>query len=445
MTVSAESLAPPALDALAPVMVGIDHVAAPIEIRERLAAAVADAPTVIGHLRRYAREAAILSTCNRTEIYLVGADLSHALECLAQATGADQSDLVACLSARAGSDAVVHLFGVAAGIESQLIGETQILGQVREAQNTARDAGGVGTVLSAMFRHALTVGKRARARTGISRGAASIGSAAATLLAQAVPAERRRRVVVVGAGEAAEKVLVHLRPLRIECVDVANRTVTRAERLLERHRPSLSRVSNPGAEDTRPTQGRALGLSEIPDALVEADAVICATSSPVAVLSRAMVESAMGARRGRPLLLLDLAVPRDVDPSVGDLPGVTLRDVDAVQGFAATSVRRRTEEIDRVRAMVLDQVAAFEEWAAARRATARIVHLRERAEALRQEELRRVGARLTERERAAVDLATRAVLRSLLHGPTVALRRGDPGAGDLLAVAFARTRERDGR
>lgn len=415
-------------DVLAPVMVGIDHVAAPLAVRERLAAAVTDLPLVIGHLRRYAREAAILSTCNRTEIYLVGADLSHTVECLAVATGSEQSELVDCLSARAGAAAAAHLFAVAAGVESQLVGETQVLGQVRDALRAAREAGGIGTVLAAMFRQALTVGKRARARTGISRGAASIGSAAAAIVARELPPSRRRQVVVVGAGEAAEKVLVHLRPLRFGRVDVANRTVERAAALLP-----------PGAG------GRALRLEQLAGALATADAVLCATSAPGAIVHLQDVAAAMPARGGRPLLVLDLAVPRDVDPAVGDLPGVTLYDVDTVQGQAEANVERRAAEVDRVRAMVSDQVAAFEEWTAARRATAQIVRLRDRAEALRQEELRRVAGRLSERERAVVDQATRAVLRSLLHGPTVALRRGESAAGDVLAEAFARTRLRDQR
>jgi glutamyl-tRNA reductase len=411
-----------------PVMVGIDHLVAPLSVRERLAAACADLPSVIGHLRGVAREAAILSTCNRTEIYLAGADLSHAVVCLAQAAGAHQDELADCLSARAGQDAASHLFSVASGLESQLLGETQILGQVREALRSAREAGGAGPVLGALFRHALGVGKRARAQTGISRGAASVGSAAAAILREDFAAAGRpiRHVVVVGAGEAAERVLANLRPLQIERVDVANRTRARAEAL----------VAPPG---------RALDLDDLAEALAGADAVICATSAPGPVLRLSTVAAAQAARAGRRLVLLDLAVPRDVEPAVADLPNVTLYDVDAVQGHAAASVERRESEVERVRDLVDLQVAAFDEWLAARRAAAQIVRLREQAEALRQEELRRVSGRLSERERAAVDQATRAVLRSLLHGPTVALRRGDNGeAGELLASAFARTRQRDG-
>jgi glutamyl-tRNA reductase len=410
-------------------MVGIDHVAAPLAVRERLASACADLPAVIAHLRKVAREAAILSTCNRTEIYLAGADLSHAIVCLAAAAGAREDELVDCLAARAGPDAASHLFAVAAGLESQLLGETQILGQVRDALHASREAGGVGPILAGLFHHALSIGKKTRARTGISRGAASIGSAAVAILRQElrpVGAPRIEHVVVVGAGGAAERVLANLRPLGAVRVDVANRTLARAEAL----------VAPPG---------RALTLDELPAALATADAVVSATGAATTVLRLADVAPAVLARKGRRLVVLDLAVPRDVEPAIADLPGVTLHDIDAVQGRAAATIGRREGEVARARALVAEQVAAFDEWLQARRAAGQIVRLRERAEAMRQEELRRLAPALSERERIAIDRATRTIMRALLHGPTVALRRGDRGeVGDLLTQAFARTRLRDG-
>ncbi|HEY3109004.1 MAG TPA: glutamyl-tRNA reductase [Chloroflexota bacterium] len=416
------------VDAAPLVMVGIDHVAVPLAIRERLAAACADLPTVIAHLRKIAREAAILSTCNRTEIYLAGADLSHAIVCLAAAAGAREDELVDCLAARAGLDAASHLFAVAAGLESRLLGETQILGQVREALQASREAGGAGPVLAGLFQHALSVGRKTRARTGISRGAASIGSAAVAILRQEllVGAPGIEHVVVVGAGEAAERVLANLRPLGVVRVDVANRTLARAEAL----------VAPPG---------RALRLDELPAALATADAVVSATGAATTVLRLSEVAPAVLARRGRRLVVLDLAVPRDVEPAIADLPGVTLHDIDAIQDHAAATIERREGEVARARALIAEQVASFDEWLQARRAVGQIVRLRGRAEAMRQEELRRLAPALSERERSAVDRATRTIMRALLHGPTVALRRGDSAeVGDLLAQAFARTRLRDG-
>ncbi len=408
-------------------MLGIDHQTASIEMRERIAAAVSDLPGALKHLRAHAREAAIVSTCNRTEIYLAGADLGHAIQCLAWATNVDQAVLIESLSARDGSDAATHLFAVSAGIESQLLGETQILGQIRDAYYDSRDAGGTGPVLAALFRHALSIGKRARSQTGISRGAASIGSAAIDIVKHEFAPGRPSYAIVVGAGSAVERVLAHLRPLRIETIDVANRTVGKAADL----------VSAPG---------RALDLRQLPDACFVADVVISATSSPSPIITRAQIETVMAARGGRRLVILDLAVPRDVEPSVGDISGVTLYDVDMVQGHAAASIQRRTDEVQRVRQMVAEEVVSFEKFLSARRAASLIVRLRAQAEALRQEEVARVTSRLSERERQAVDLATRSVLRSLLHGPTIALRTGENAAfGNLLADAFARTRQRDGK
>lgn len=426
-------------------MLGVDHHAAPLAFRERIAAAVSDLPTVIGHLRAHAAEAAVVSTCNRTELYLVGAELEHGVLCLSSVTGTPPEQFAGCLAARAGTDAAAHLFAVAAGLESQLLGETQILGQVRDSYYAAKGSGGLGPVLGTMFRYALAVGKRARAQTGISRGAASIGSAAAEVVKGELPPELRQHAVVVGAGEAAERVLAHLRPLRFARVDVANRTLARAAALVE-------------------PPGQARPLDHLPAALTEADVLIFAASAPRPLVRRADVEAALARRPdhsnssplllgegqcagvSRPsLLLVDLAVPRNVEASAAALPGVRLYDVDEVQGRAAANVERRQSEVVRVRELVDGQVAAFEEWLSARRAAAQITRLREQAEALRLAELRRVTAGLSERERQAVDRATRAVLRTLLHGPTVALRKGENAAvAALLAAAFTRTRARDG-
>jgi glutamyl-tRNA reductase len=409
-----------------PVMLGIDHRAATLAFRERIAAAVADLPSVMGHLRAHASEAAVLSTCNRTELYLVGAEPEQGVRCLSHVTNTPPEQFADSLAARAGADAASHLFAVAAGLESQLLGETQVLGQVRDAYYAAKEVGGLGPVLGTMFRYALSVGKRARAQTGISRGAASIGSAAADIVKTELPVEARRRALIVGAGEAAERVLAHLQPLRIGRIDIANRTVARAEAL----------VAPPG---------QALPLDALGEALAGADVAIFAVTVPHPILGRDAARAVMERRAGRPLLLLDLAVPRNVAPGVGEIPGVRLYDVDEVQGRAALAVERRQGEVEAVRALVAAQVTQFEEWLHARRAAAQIVRLRDRAEALRQEEVRRATVGLSERERVAVDRATRAVLRSLLHGPTVALRKaGDPSVADLLAEAFKRTRVRDG-
>jgi glutamyl-tRNA reductase len=419
-----------------PVALGVDYGAAPLAVRERIAAAVADLPAVLAHLRSHAAEAAVLSTCNRTEFYLVGAAsrpaqwapgtrhaAGSAMACLASAARLPVEELAACLWLRAGLEAAAHLFAVACGVESQLLGETEILRQVRAAHATAQHSGVSGPVLSALFRHAIGVGKRARAETGISCGAASVGSAAAAIVRRELPAAARRHAVVVGAGEAAERVLTHLRGLGFARIDVVNRTIARARRL----------VAAPGL---------AFGLEALPVLLAEADAVLCATAAPGPVVWLRDVAAALRQRCGRPLLLLDLAVPRDVEPSVADLPGVRLHDIDAIQTRTLADRARRGAEVPRVEALIDAEVAAFGRWLGARHAAPTIRRLRAAAECRRQAELDRASRGLSARERAAVDRATRAVVNALLHGPTVALRHGDDALADRLAAMLAPERSR---
>jgi glutamyl-tRNA reductase len=408
--------AAPRLDPLAPVAIGVDH-RAPIALRERLAAA---APALAERLAGAGDEAALLSTCNRTELYVVGPASRSVVPRLAEA-GLTEAELAGWLWVREGAAAATHLFEVAAGLDSQLLGETEILRQVRAAQAAAHANGTGGPVLAALFRHALAVGKRARARTEISRGAASVGSAAAAIVRAELPAGERRHAVVVGAGDAAARVLAHLRPLGFGRVDVVNRTVERAERLLER--------AGPGS--------RALGLDALPGLLGEADAVLCATSAPEPVVTLREAAAAPRAGRGRRLLLLDLAVPRDVEPAVADLPGVTLYDIDAVQARAAADVERRGAAAGHARALVRAEVEAFERWLTARRAAPPIARLRATAEASRQRQLADTFGELSDAERARVERASRATMRRLLHAPTVALRRGEqPDLTALTAAGF---------
>ena len=430
-----------ARDPLLPIALGVDHAAAPLSVRERIAAAVADPPHVLAHLRAHASEAAVLSTCNRTELYLVGAaphrapphpqagtrhpapgtrhPVERAAACLASAARVPVDELSACLWLHEGDAAAVHLFGVACGVESQLLGETEILRQVREAHAIAQRAGASGPVLSALFRHALAVGKRARAETGISRGAASVGSAAAAIVQRELPTAARRHAVVVGAGAAAERVLAHLRRLGFGRVDVVNRTVERARRLAA-------------------PPGQALGLEALPALLADADLLVCATAAPGHVVRLCDVAGALRQRRGRRLLLLDLAVPRDVEPSVADLPGVRLHDIDAVQARAASDRERRVGEVERVRALIEAEAASFRRWLEARRAAPSIARLRAAAERRRRAELARATRGLSQEEHAAVDRATRAVLNALLHAPTVALREGDGALASPIADALLR-------
>jgi glutamyl-tRNA reductase len=405
---------------LTPIALGVDYAAAPVTIRERVAAT--DLASVLDQLRPQAAEAVVLSTCHRTELYLVGAERVESLiACLASAARLPADDLAAWLWLCIGPEAARHLFSVAAGVDSQLLGETVILRQVRTAYAAAQQAGTAGPILSGLFRHALRVGKRARAQTGISRGAASVGSAAVAVVRQELPPEARRYAVVVGAGEAARRALSHLRGLGFARVDVVNRTIARASRLVV-------------------APGQAYGLDTIPGLLAEADAVLCATAAPGAVVGLDDAAAAVDRRGGRLLLLLDLAVPRDIDPAVADLRGVRLYDLHAIHARAAADRDRRGAEVGRVQALVEAETAAFDCWLRARQAAPTIRRVRAAAERRRQTELAVATRGLSARERAAVDRATRAVLNALLHGPTVALRRGEEALGKPLIEALERDR-----
>jgi glutamyl-tRNA reductase len=318
---------------LTPVSLGVDHTTAPLAIRERITAVVADLPTVLGHLRSHAAEAAVLFTCNRTEFYLVGAErVDSAVACVASAADLPEPELSACQWRRTDSETVAHLFAVAAGIESQLLGETDILRQLRVAQASAHQLGATGPVLSALFRYALRFGKRVRAKTGISRSAASVGSAAAAIVRQELPPAARGHAVVVGAGHAAERLVAHLRGLGFGRVDVVNRTIAHANRLV-----------------TAP--GQALTLDALAELLAEADVLLSATTATCPIVRLVDVAGAMRRRRGRPLLL-DLAVPRDIEPAVADLPGVRLHDIDAIHARAAADRARRGAEVSRIRELM---------------------------------------------------------------------------------------------
>ena len=440
----------PASDPLTPVVVGVDHLA-PIALRERVAAA---APALLERLAGRVGGAALLSTCNRTELYLVGAGEGLLAE-IAEAAGL-AGDEAEWLWVRRGDEAAAHLFGVAAGLESQLLGETEILRQVRAAHARAEAA---GPVLGALFRHALAVGKRARARTDISRGAASVGSAAAAIVRAELPAADRRHAVLVGAGDAGRRVLVHVRTLGFARVDVVNRTVARAEQLLglddversavdgsadrelsarTKARPEGTRLPDEGPVVRRSSaSGRAFPLDALPTLLAEADVVLCATGSPDAVVTLGDAAAALRGRRGRRLLLLDLAVPRDVEPAVGDLPGVVLHDLDAVQARAAADVERRAAAAGHARELVRAEVEAFEGWLTARRAAPAIRQLRAAAEAHRRRRTAEAAGDLPEHKRAAAARRSRAEMRRLLHAPTLALRRGaEPDLAELRAAGL---------
>jgi glutamyl-tRNA reductase len=392
-------------------VVGTSHRRADLDVRERLHVASADASALAERLAANGIEAAVLSTCNRTEVYAASSDPTAAArlvrEALVERSGLSDDELAAVLDERHDADAALHLFRVAAGLESLLPGEAQILGQVREAYDVASTAGATGRVLNRVFAHALHAGKRVRAETGVGTIPAAIPGAAADLARCVFGDLDGRRVLIIGAGKmgalAAESFLAR----GAERVFVANHRAERAEELARRF------------------GGEAVPFDRIVDELARADVVLSSTRCPQVVLHAADVEPALRRRDGRPLLLVDIAVPRDLDPAIADLDGCTLYDLDALGPVAGEAVARREEATRAAEAIVAEEADAFGEWLRALDVVPVVSALRRRAEAIRAQELARAEPRLrrlSEEDRRDVEVLTAQIVNKLLHDPTVRVK-----------------------
>lgn len=388
------------------VVVGLSHETAGLAAREQVSLDDVRARSVLRQLAAdpSIHEAVVLSTCNRTEIYAVAASARAGEDALRRAL-VDRTALGAATLSCAGyalvdRDAAEHLFRVAAGLESAILGETEIGGQVRDAARRARQEGAIGPVLSAAFERALSGARRVRRRTGISAGATSVGSVVAELIAGgARPAGARRRIVLVGAGKLAQSLAGPLSAVPSSELVVLNRSPAAARALAARH----------GAA--------AGGLDRLDEELGPADAVVCATDA-----AQPLVTAEQLAGRRRPLLIVDLAVPRDVEPGVAALAGVRLHDIDAVQELVGRNLAVRRREARTAAAMVRRETERFLCWRRELEAAPALESVWRQAEALRRAELERAGDALSAGERELLDRVTASVVRKLLHGPCERLR-----------------------
>ncbi|HVF14320.1 MAG TPA: glutamyl-tRNA reductase [Acidimicrobiales bacterium] len=414
-------------------VVGLSHRTVPLEILERMTVSAEHLPKALGDLvrRDFVSEAVILSTCHRTEIYVDAErfhggvqDIRHFLTGLAFLPPEDFSDHLFTYHEET---AASHLFAVTAGLESVVLGESQILGQVRNAWERARDEQAAGARLSALFRHALEVGKRVRSETAIGRGVTSLSQAAVAMATARLGTLQGCKLVLLGAGEMGEGMAAdlvastHLSAGEGPEVVVASRTRHRAVKVAEKV----------GAE--------VVDIDELPAALARADVLLSSTGAPTVVLGPAELSTVMGLRAERPLLIVDMGMPRDIDPAVRSLPGVTLLDLADLQEFVEAGLDERRKEVDRVRAIVADEVGRFQDAVAERQAAPLVTALRERAEGLRQAELARYRNRLEgldPGQQEAVAALTRSLLGKLLHEPTVQLKQSAGSArGERLAEA----------
>jgi len=408
---------------------GISHKTAPLELRERLALTEGRAAGVLNDLRasEQVSEAAAISTCNRTELYLVVSDPVEAetvaLGALSRQAGIRPTELVESLYSHRGIEAARHLFRVAAGLDSMIVGEAEIQGQVKRAYELALVEGATGAILNRLFRGALAAGKRVRSETRIGEGGISVPSAAVELATRTLGGLSERRVLLIGAGETAELTARALAAKGVDAVFVANRHYDRAIGLAQRF------------------GGSAVRFEELPPQLERADIVVSSTNSPHHIVEREELELVAAARDNRPLLLIDLAVPRDIDPDCREVPGVVVRDVDDVQNIADRNVSVREVESRRAELLVAAELARFESWLGSLEVLPTVASLRGRAD----EVVRRVLAEnesrfsdLSDDDRGRVEAMARAVASRILHEPTLRLKRSAEDADAYQQVAALR-------
>lgn len=411
-------------------VVGISHHTAPLEVRERLAFSDAEARSALQELARTAEvgEAVLLSTCNRTELYVHGeaaASVQNARGLLEARARRIEGEVHHYLYERSGLEAVRHLFRVVTSLDSMVLGEAQIQGQVKGAYESARALAEpvTGPILSRLFEHALRVGGDVRSRTALGAGAASVPSAAVQLAKKIFGSLEGRRALILGAGEMSELALECLRSEGARSIVVANRTEGRARALVER------------------AQGSAIRFEDIAGALAETDVVASATSAPHPVLTEKLMREALPKGARTPLCIIDMAVPRDVEPGVGSIHNVFLYDLDDLRQIVDDNLEQRRSELPLVEEIIDAAVGDYWQWYGGRHAGPAIRELRETMERQRVRELKRMLARmphLPEAERAALDALTRQMMNRMLHAPTVRLREAAANGGGADMVHAAR-------
>jgi glutamyl-tRNA reductase len=403
---------------------GLNHTTAPVAIRERV---TFGPDIVVAALRSLCdlpgvSEAVILSTCNRTELYCHAEEeqVDAIREWIGDFHGLMINDISSYLYQHRDDDAVNHLLAVSSGLDSLVLGEPQILGQVKAAFQTACDAGHTGKILRRLFQHAFSTAKQVRTDTAIGDSPVSVAFAAVSLARQIFSDISEQTALLIGAGETIELAARHLHQHGVGRVIVANRTVARARDLAEQ------------------IDGFAIGLTELPAHLAEADIVIASTASPLPVLGKGMVERALKARRHRPIFMVDIAVPRDIEPEVAELRDVYLYTVDDLEEVIQENLKSRQEAAEQARDIIEFQVGEFREWLGSLDAVDLIADYRANAEAARDEVLGK-AQRMLEAGKPPQEVITflaNTLTNKLLHTPSAQLRNaGSAGQRELLEAA----------
>lgn len=400
------------------VLVGLNHKTAPVEVRERVSFSPEKIPELLEELReaKSLKECALLSTCNRTEFYAVSTvdsertfgELSLFLQEHAQGRDGNVNDH---LYAWQGSQAINHLFSVSSGLDSLVIGENQILGQVRRAYVQAQEADFTGPVLERLFPWALKVGKRVRSETAIARGASSVAAAAVDLAQNIFGDMTDKRVLLLGAGKMSSKALKLLGKSGVKEVQVVNRTFEKASEL------------------ARQCGGVAIPFEDLDNSLCAVDILISSTGAPHYIVTKERMQEVARKRKGRPIFLVDIAIPRDFEPSCGDVDNVYLYNIDDLQAVVDKNLARRHSETQSVLSIVESATQEFCRYLDSRQASAAIVSLRTSFENIRQAELANMQAKksLSPTEAALLEGFSRRLLAKLLHSPSEKLRRLSEG------------------
>jgi glutamyl-tRNA reductase len=402
---------------------GLNHQTAPLAIRERVVFHVERLRDALGELRAsLAREAAILSTCNRTELYVAGDEPGAIAHWLARYHRFEPDGLQPYLYTLPHEQAVRHAFRVASGLDSMVLGEPQILGQMKEAVRTAESAGTLGTVLHKLFQRSFAVAKEVRSTTQLGAASVSMAAAAVKLAGRIFPSLRDQSVLFIGAGEMIELCATHFAAQGPARITVANRTVERAQRLAARF------------------NGRAIELKSLADHLHEHDIIVSSTASSLPILGKGLVERALRARRRRPMFMVDLAVPRDIEPEAGELDDVFLYAVDDLAQIVSANLDSRRSAVAQAEAIIETQVGQFMHWMQARESVPLIRTLRGRADDARRDELERALKALARGEDPAsvLEALSQGLVNKLMHAPTQALNEAAGEERRALAQALAR-------
>ncbi len=400
---------------------GLNHTTAPLAVRERVAFSPEEAAGIVKHfIERFGssaqggiREAAVLSTCNRTELYCavesIDAACSSILNCIAEAKGVARSELDPHIYIYAQEEAARHTFRVASGLDSMVLGETQIVGQMKKAEKTAKESHGLGVMLNHLFQATFTVAKEVRTATAIGANSVSLAAAAARLALRLFGNLHKERVLFVGAGEMIELCAAHFAAQKPQSITIANRTMERGQTL------------------ARTVHAEVIRLADLPDRIAQYDIVVSCTASALPIIGLGMIERAINKRRHRPMFIVDLAVPRDVEPEIDRLDDVYVYTVDDLGKVVADGKESRKAAVAQAEAIIGLRIADFAQWLKLRDAVPSIQSLRDRANYLRDAELSRALRHLHhgDKPEEVLEMLAHGLTNKLVHDPTILLRNGE--------------------